>query len=68
MEDRVTAAKTRGRDSRRHYWTGWALRQGAMQYEAQRVADALERQLQSGRAPGMADQWRILRWHMKGAA
>jgi hypothetical protein len=68
MNDRIAAAQARGRDSRRRYWMGWALRQGALQHEAQRTSDALERQLQSGRAPKMDDQWRILRWHMKGAA
>ena len=64
----VEEIRRRGRASRHYYWMGWALRQGAHQREAERIAAALERQLQSGRAPGMADQWRVLRWIAQGAA
>lgn len=45
-----------------------ALRQGATDSEALHVAEALERQLQTGRAPGMADQVRVLNWYSERIA
>ncbi len=55
----VEEIRRRGRASRHYYWRCWALRQGATDSEALHVAEALERQLQTGRAPGMADQVRV---------
>ena len=64
----VEEIRRRGRASRHYYWRNWALRQGATDSEALRVAEALERQLQTGRAPGMADQVRVLNWYSKRIA
>lgn len=67
-DERLARIQARARAARRSYWRGWALRQGAFKREAERIAAALERQLQEGRAPTMADQWVALRWYAQGVA
>ena len=64
----VEEIRRRGRASRHYYWRCWALRQGATDSEALHVAEALERQLQTGRAPGMTDQVRVLNWYSERIA
>lgn len=60
--------KRRGQQARLAYWMDFALRHGAFQREAVKVAEALERQMQQGRAPTMADQRRVLHWYLRRIA
>lgn len=60
--------KRRGQQARLAYWMDYALRHGAFHREAVKVAEALERQMQEGRAPTMADQARVLNWYLRRIA
>lgn len=60
--------KRRGQQARLAYWMDYALRAGAFQREAVKIAEALERQMQEGRAPTLADQARVLNWYLRRIA
>jgi hypothetical protein len=51
----------RGRSSRLSYWYDWAIRHGATEAQAERVAMECDYAMKVGRAPTIEDQYRTLR-------
>lgn len=58
----------RGRSARLSYWHGWAIRNGATEAQAVRVALELDYAMNIGKAPTLADQYRALRVARQEAA
>lgn len=68
MTSELRTIQQRGRSARLHYWNDWALRNGATDAQAVRVALELDYQMNTGKAPTLADQYRALRVAKQEAA